>query len=71
MALMHGHVNEWDSVKARNKCRNPDLSMLKDKQACEVEAQRLIEPETYENKLTRTSMGRKKENKQRKNMVSG
>ena len=45
--------------------------MLKEKQACEVEAQRLIEPETYENKLTRTSMGRKKQNKQRKNMVSG
>ena len=45
--------------------------MLKEKQACEVEAQRLIEPKTYENKLTRTSMGRKKQNKQRKNMVSG
>ena len=40
--------------------------MLKEKQGCEVEAQRLIEPETYENKLTRISMGRKKQNKQRK-----
>ena len=56
MALMHGHVNEWDSVKARNKCRNLDLSMLKDKQACEAKAQRLIEPKTYEKKLNRTSI---------------
>ena len=53
---MHGHVNEWDSVKARNKCRNPDLSMLKDKQACEAKTQRLIEPKTYEKKLNRESM---------------
>ena len=29
MALMHGHVNEWHSIKARNKHKNPNLSMLK------------------------------------------
>ena len=56
MALMHGHVNEWHSVKARNKHRNPNLSMLKDKQVCEAEAQILIEPKIYEKKLNRTSM---------------
>ena len=61
MALMHGHVNEWHSVKARNKRRNPNLSMLKEKQACEVEAQRLIEPETYEQAWE----GRNKTNKEK------
>ena len=66
MALMHGHVNEWDSVKARNKCRNPDLSMLKDKQACEAKAQRLIEPKTYEKKLNEQPCeGKNKTNKEK------
>ena len=48
VALMHGHVNEWHSVKARNKHGNLDLSMLNDKQKYETEAKRLIEPITYE-----------------------
>ena len=26
---MHGHANEWHSIKARNKHKNPNLSMLK------------------------------------------
>ena len=66
MALMHGHVNEWDSVKARNKCRNLDLSMLKDKQACEAKAQRLIEPKTYEKKLNEQPCeGKNKTNKEK------
>ena len=56
MAMMHRHVNEWHSSKARNKRRNPNLGMLKDKQACEAKAQRLIEPKTYEKKLNRESM---------------
>ena len=41
--------------------------MLKDKQACEAEAQILIKPKIYEKKLNRTSMWRQKQKQKNQN----
>ena len=67
MTLMHAQVNEWHSVKARNKCRNPNLSMLKDKQTCEAEAHRLIEPKIYEKEAKQNKNVKVKTKRTKKN----